>query len=158
MLKHPKAVPEITTLELKYKWYKISCLNSYFRHATFLYSFKCSSGHQSFFNIRFSSRKSQSQQKLAKKITHFTIQFRSKTSLILRTSTPLDIENSILPQHSQKPFWFNLFHQTCFCLGSEKNLHCTIYWRPRTPFLKHFERKCLHISVYLRKKFFVPET
>ena len=30
------------------------------------------------FNFRFSSRKSQSQQKLTKKITHFTIQFHSK--------------------------------------------------------------------------------
>ena len=119
-----------------------------------LYSFKCSSGHQSFFNIRFSSRKSQSQQNLAKKITHFTIQFRSKTSLILRTSTHLTLK-IIYSRNTAK---FNLFHQTCFCLGSEKNLHCTISWRPRTPFLKHFERKCLYISVYLRKKFFVPET
>ena len=31
-----------------------------------------------FLNFRFSSKKSQSQQKLAKKVTHFTIQFHSK--------------------------------------------------------------------------------
>ena len=40
-----------------------------------------------FFNFRFSSRKSQSQQKLAKNITRFTIKFRSKNLIILRTST-----------------------------------------------------------------------
>ena len=50
----------------------------YFEHTTFLYSSTRSSGHDQ--NFRFSSRKSQSQQKLSKKITHFTIQFRSKTS------------------------------------------------------------------------------
>ena len=38
-------------------------------------------------NFKFSGRKFQSQQKLEKNITHFTIQFRSKTSLILKTST-----------------------------------------------------------------------
>ena len=38
-------------------------------------------------NFRFSGRKSQNQQNLAKKTTHFTIQFHSKTSLILQTST-----------------------------------------------------------------------
>ena len=36
------------------------------------------------FNFRYSSINSQSQQKLAKKITHFTIQFRLKTLPILR--------------------------------------------------------------------------
>ena len=60
----------------------------YFGHTTFLYLSRRSSWHhQSFFpNFTFSSRKSQNKQKLAKKITHFTIQFRST---ILRTSTHL---------------------------------------------------------------------
>ena len=51
----------------------------YFGHTTFLYSSRRSSGHQSFFfNFRFSSRKYQNQQTLVTKITHFTIQSRSK--------------------------------------------------------------------------------
>ena len=46
---------------------------------------------ESFFNFRFFSRKSQSQQKLAKKIIHFTIQFCSKHLTHLMNFTPLDI-------------------------------------------------------------------
>ena len=60
-------------------------------------SYVCSSGHhQSFFlDFRFSSRKSQSQQKLAKKITDFSIRFNSK----------------------HLTYFINL---TCFCLMPEK--------------------------------------
>ena len=65
----------------------------YFEHKIFLYSSGRSSGHHQsfFFNFRFSSRKPQSQKKLAKKITHFTIQFQ-KISLILRMSTHLSLK------------------------------------------------------------------
>ena len=97
----------------------------YFRHTTFLYSFKCSSGHyQSFFNIRFSSRKSQSQQKLAKKITHFTIKFFSKNLTHFTNLNSLDAENNMLPQHSQKPLWLKNFPAIMFLLGVSKNI-CT---------------------------------
>ena len=57
-----------------------------------------------FFNFRFSCRKSQSEQKLAEKITHFTIQFSSKNLPHFMNLNSLDIENNMLPQHSQKPF------------------------------------------------------
>ena len=57
-----------------------------------------------FFNFRFSSRKSQIQQKLAKKITHFTIELRSKNLTHYTSLNLLDIENNIHPQHSQKFF------------------------------------------------------
>ena len=60
--------------------------------------------HQSFFNFRFSSRKSQSQQKLAKKITHFTIKFCSKNFTHFANLNSFDIENDMLPQNSEKPF------------------------------------------------------
>ena len=131
----------------------------YFWHATFLYLFKCSSEHQSSFNISFSSRKSQSQQKLAKKITHFTIQFFSKNLTRFRNLNSLVIENNMLPQHSQKPFWLKNFPANMFLFGARKNI-----WT--APFLDaqelHFssssESKCLYISVYLRKIYFVPET
>ena len=49
-----------------------------------------------FFNFRFSSRRSQSQQRLAKKITHFTIQFCSKNLTHFMDLNSLDIENNML--------------------------------------------------------------
>ena len=57
-----------------------------------------------FFNFRFSSRKSQNQQKLAKKITHFTIHFCSKNLTHFTNLNSIDIENNMLLQHCQKPF------------------------------------------------------
>ena len=52
---------------------------------------------RAFFYSRFSSGKSQSQQKLVKIITHFSIQFCSN-------HISLDIESNMLPKQSQKPF------------------------------------------------------
>ena len=96
-----------------------------------------------FFDIKFSSRKSQSQPKLAKKITHFKIKLWSKNLTHFTNLNSLDVENKMLLQHSQKPFW--LVSVQC----QKKHLHCTISCHPRTAFLKHFESKCLRISVYL---------
>ena len=96
----------------------------YFSHIKILYFIKCSSGHQSFFNIRFSSRKSQSQQKLAKKATNFAIHFRSKASLILRTSPQLTLKIRCSPNTVKALFDFEMFQQTCFCCVPEKNI-CT---------------------------------
>ena len=79
-----------------------------------------------FFNIRFSSRKSQSQQKLAKKITHFTIQFRSKNLTHFTNLNSFEIENNMLPKHSQKTFSvykFSSKHVSVWC--QKKHLHCT---------------------------------
>ena len=47
-----------------------------------------------FFKYRFSSRNSQSKQKLAKKITHFTTQFRSKNLTRFRNLNLLVNENT----------------------------------------------------------------
>ena len=58
----------------------------------------------------------------------------------------LDIENDMLSQHSQKPFWLYKFsskHVSVWC--QKKHLHCIISWRPRTAFLKHFDSKFSHI-------------
>ena len=131
-------------------------------HTTFLCSFTRSSVyHQSlFFNFRMSSWKSQSQQKLVKKITHFTIQFHSKHLTHLTNLNSLNIENNMLPKKRQKPFSLYKFpskHVSGWC--QKKHLHCTISWHPRTVFLKHFESKYLYqISVYVFKKIFVPKT
>ena len=119
----------------------------------FFQAFRLSSS-EFLFIFRFSSGKSQSQQKLAKKITHFTIQFRSKSVTHFTNLNSLDITPSTQP----KIFLTSqIFQQSCFCLVSKKILHCTISWRSRIAFLKHFESKCLYISKYLLKKTFVSE-
>ena len=72
--------------------------------------------HQGFFkNFRFSSRMSQRQQKLAKKITHFTKQFSLKNLTHFTNLNSLDIENYMLPQLSQKPFQFVNFNPFSYC-------------------------------------------
>ena len=79
-----------------------------------------------------------------KNLTHFT-------NLI-----SFEIENNMLPKHSQKTFLvykLSSKHVSVWC--QKKNLHCTISWRPRTTFLKHFASKSLYIYVYLSKKIFV---
>ena len=102
------------------------------------------------------SFKSQGQQKLAKKITNFTIHFRSKHLTHFMNLNSLDIENNMLPQHSQK-LTLQIFQQTCFTVWCQKkHLRCTTSWRPRIVFLKHIESRCLYISAYLRKKIFFP--
>ena len=78
-----------------------------------------------FFIFRFSSRKSQRQQKLAKKITHFTIQFRSKNLAYFTKINSLDIENNMLQKCNQKPFWLYKFSGNMFTAPflDSKELH-----------------------------------
>ena len=80
---------------------------------------------------RFYNRKSQRQQKLAKKITYLIIPFRSKNLIYF---TDLNSPNMFLVDFRKK------------------SLHCIISRRPRTAFSKHWESKCLYILVYLYKK------
>ena len=67
-------------------------------------------------NFRFYSRKTQSQQKLLKKITRFTIQFTQKSSLILRASTHSKHCKKYTPATKGKTF---PTFQICFWLVSE---------------------------------------
>ena len=73
---------------------------------------------------------------------------------------PADIINfcsSILLEHCLKSFWLYKFFRKHVSVWCQKNhLRCTISWHPISAFLKHFESKCLNISVYLIKKIFVP--
>ena len=111
-----------------------------------------------FFDFRFSRRKSQSQQKLLIKITYFAIQVCSKHLTHFMNLNTLDIENNMLPKHCPKFFSLCKFfrkHVSVWC--QKKHLHCTISWHPRTAFLKHFESKCLYISVWYLIKIFVPK-
>ena len=57
-----------------------------------------------FKNFRFPGRKSQSQQKLVKKLTYFTIQFHSKNLTRFKNLNSLDIEHNIHLKHTQKSF------------------------------------------------------
>ena len=86
-----------------------------------------------FFNFRLPSRKSQSQQTLAKKITHFTTQFYSKNLTHFTNLNSLDIENNMLPQHGQKPFW----HVSVWC---QKNIFVLYHFL--TPWHTIFRHTC----------------
>ena len=57
-----------------------------------------------FSDFKFSSKKSQSQQKLPKMMIHFTIQSCSKNLINFTNLNSLDIENNMFPQHNQKLF------------------------------------------------------
>ena len=71
------------------------------------------------FKFRFSSRKSQSQQNLAIKITHFTIQFQSKNLSFFTNLDSLDIKNNTLSQFldaQERNFWSTLKANVCIFL------------------------------------------
>ena len=71
------------------------------------------------FKFRFSSRKSQSQQNLAIKITHFTIQFQSKNLSFFTNLDSLDIKNNMLSQFldaQERNFWSTLKANVCIFL------------------------------------------
>ena len=108
--KCPKAVTKKKLKFIsKHKWSKMSYLDFFWKyfgntifyihpHAPVDITRVC-------FNFIFSSRKSQSQQNLATKITRFTIySFAQKISLILRTSTHLRLK-IILIFLIRKPFF-----------------------------------------------------
>ena len=110
------------------------------------------------FSFRFSSRKSQNQQKLAKKINYLKIQFRSKNLTYFMNFNSLKIVKIIPLQHSQKPYSLNFSSKNKNKKQQQlKKTHCTLSRRPRTAFSKHLESKRLDISD-LCKKFYVPET
>ena len=100
----------------------------YFRHIKILYWFKCSSGHQSFFNIRFSNRKSQRQQKLAKKVTNFTIHFRSKVSHEPQLTWRWKQDAPLTQPKLFLTLKFFSKHVSVLC--QKKHLHCITSWRP----------------------------
>ena len=110
--------------------------------------------HQNFFNFRFSSRRSQSQQKLAKKIAHFTIKLCSKKLQ--------SFYKGQLTWHwkwyasSIQPISFLKFSESMFLFGVRKNV-CT------APFLDAQElhswstlkaNVCMFLYISLRKFFF----
>ena len=94
-----------------------------------------------------------------REITHFTVQISSKNFTYFLNFNSLDSENICSRNTAKNLSDFANFPAKLFLFGArKKHLHCTISRRPRTAFLKHLERKCLHISVYPCKKMLVPET
>ena len=127
---------------------------------TFVQAFQCTSS-EFHFNFRYSSRKSQSQQKLA--ITYWSLilwySFAKRTSLILWTSTRLTLKIICSRNAAKNLSDFKNIPADIILFGVRKKyLHCTISWSPRTAFLKYFESKCLYIYVYLCKNIFAPKT
>ena len=89
---------------------------------------------------------SQSQPKLATKITHFTIQFCSKNLTHLMTLISLNNAEIILPQHNEKPCSFYQFYSKHVCGWCQrKHLHCTTSKSQSTLFSKHLGKQ---VSVY----------
>ena len=100
-------MPKSSPLKIKI-WIKILFWQCYFGHTTILYLSILSIEHYQsiFLFFWFSCRKSQSKQKLAKRITHF-----------MNLNLP-DIENNMFPQHDQKLFSlydFSSIHVSVWC-------------------------------------------
>ena len=81
-----------------------------------------------FFSLRASNRKSQSQQKLTRNITHFTIYFRSKNLSHFMNLNLLDVENNTPPQCIQKPFWLYKFSSKKVSVRFQKKLFALHYF------------------------------
>ena len=106
--------------------------------------------------FQISSRKSQSQQKLAKKITHFTIQVRSKHLAHFSNLNSFDIENNMLPNAAKNLSHFINFLTNMFLFNVRKSI-CTL------PFLSTHElhslstlkaNACIFLYISLRKFLF----
>ena len=149
-LKRPKATPQKMKFRPKYERFKISHIElffwkHYFGPTTFLWR---STGHHQGF-ILISDFLAESQ---------FEIQFRSKILSHFTNLNSLDIENNMLPKHSQKPFsLYKFFSKHVSICCQKKHLYCTISWRPKTAFLKNFENVCIFLCISVRN-FFPPKT
>ena len=79
------------------------------------------------FNFRFSSRKSQSQQKLAKRPLILQYSFAQKTLLILRTSTDLTLQIICSRNRAKNLSNFKDFPTDMFLLGVRENICTAIF-------------------------------
>ena len=75
-------------------------------------------------NCRFSGKNSQNKRKIAKKIIHFTMQFRSKNLTHFANLKSLSIIKNILPNASEILTHFTNFPVNMFVIGVTKNI-CT---------------------------------
>ena len=104
-------------------WKKI--FQASFQAFIFIHTFMCTLS-EFFYNFRLSSRKSQSQQKLAKKMTHFTIEFCWKNLIhfTLRTPTHLTLKTICSGDTAKNLCDFTKFPANMFLFCVRKNI-CT---------------------------------
>ena len=88
------------------------------------------------FNFRFFSIKSQSQQRLTKKITHFTIPLRSKNLTYFTTLNSLNIVKNILSQYSRNSTQFTNFLANMFLVGDRKKFAMHHFQTPKNYILE----------------------
>ena len=100
MIQNLKSYIVILFLKILFRAYTI------YNFFIFVHQFHWTSPEVLFFEFRFSSRKSRSHQKLAKMISHFTIQFRSKNLIHFTNLKSPVIENNICSRNTVK----NLSH------------------------------------------------
>ena len=165
-LKRSKAVPWKTKLDQNVSDSKSHIWNSFLKilfransFIIFLHMFQWTSS-ELFFNFRFSSKKSQSQQKLEKRSLILQYSFAQNTSLILRTSTHLT--SKIIWSHNtaKNLSGFINFPVNMFLFGVKKNI-CT------APFLDGEELHawntlkadvCIFLYISIRKCLFQRRT
>ena len=128
-LKRPKKVPNKRNLDQKMNDWKPNNWSLYF-------------------NFRFSSRKFQSQAKLAKNITYFTIQFCSKCLTHYINLNPLKFLKMYSRNTAKNNIHFKISskHVSGWCQKS--HLHCFISRRQRTAFSKHYKAN-VRIFMYI---------
>ena len=125
----------------KYKWFKISDLNSFFKilfRAYNFFIFVCTFQWTwwEFFLTKANEKNHSFYNTVSLKKPHSFYQINLNLNLN-------DIEHNMLQQHSQKPFSLYKFsskHISVWCQKKHLQKWCsTISWRPRTAFLKHFD-------------------
>ena len=147
-LKRPKAVPEKTKFRPKYKWFKTSYLEFFFKKYYF--------GHTTFY-IRPYVPVDIIKVFL---ISHFLAEIlkANKTSEKDRLFyEPLLTWHwkQYTPAESQKPFWLYKFsrkHVSVWC--QKKNLYCTIFWRPLHSWSTLKASVCIFLYISATKSLF----
>ena len=154
MVVYPKALPQKSKVGPKYKWFKTSYLQLFF----WKYYFECTISFifvrtfqwtsSKFFYSKFFSRKSQREQRLAKKkslILQYS--FAQKISLILRTSTHFTLKIICSRKNVKNLSHFTDFPANMFgvCLMLQKTFALHHSLMPKKCSL---EALLKHISVY----------
>ena len=110
---------------------------------TFVHTFQCTSSEFIFFNFRFSSRKSQSQQTSKKNDS-----FYNTVTIHISFYKPQLIQHwkQYAPATQPKTFvTIQIFWQTYFCLASEKTFALHHFWKLKNCFLEALWKR---MSVY----------
>ena len=106
---------------LTFRFYFLKILFRPYNFFIFVHTFQWKSS-VFFFSFRFSTRKSESQQKLAKKITHFTLQFCSKNLTHFTNLNSLDTICSRNTARNLSDFTNFPANMFLFVFGVRKNI------------------------------------